>query len=182
MKAAYKGLAVALIHILIVLSLGGKLLHDRATRPRVWVRTGSVDPDLPIRGRYLTLSVEVHCPELERDKSVPTPSGGLGGVIGRAVESHGGSVELAVENGELVAHKTERYTGMFVNSWGQRNSGDLFLLSPPVVFFIPEHAETPRLGGGTELWAEVTVPKKGPPRPIQLAVKRGDQWTPLTYR
>jgi hypothetical protein len=70
---------------------------------------------------------------------------------------------------------------MIWNRLQNRGNGNL-LLSPPVVFFIPEHAETPRLGGGSELWAEVTVPKKGPPRPIQLAVKRGDQWTPLTYR
>ena len=60
MKTLQKGLAVAVIQILIVLSVGGKLLYDRATRPRVWVRTASIDPDLPIRGRYLTLNLEVH--------------------------------------------------------------------------------------------------------------------------
>jgi hypothetical protein len=171
MKAAYKGLAVALIHILIVLSLGGKLLHDRATRPRIWVRTASFDPDLPIRGRYLTLSLEVHAPELVQPQDPQHP--GL---------YSGGYVDLAVENGQLVAHRSEAATGMMIwNRLQNRGNGNL-LLSPPVVFFIPEHAETPRLGGGSELWAEVTVPKKGPPRPIQLAVKRGDQWTPLTYR
>jgi len=170
MKAAYKGLAVALIHILIVLSLGGKLLHDRATRPRIWVRTASFDPDLPIRGRYLTLSLEVHAPELQQqDPKNP----GL---------YPGGYVDLAVENGQLVAHRSEAATGMMIwNRLQNRGNGNL-LLSPPVLFFIPEHAVTPRLGAGTELWAEVTVPKKGPPRPIQLAVKHGDQWTPLTYR
>lgn len=52
-----KGLIVALLHVLIVLSLGGKLLYDRATRPRVWARTGSIDPDMPIRGRYFTLNL-----------------------------------------------------------------------------------------------------------------------------
>jgi hypothetical protein len=172
MKAAYKGLAVALIHILIVLSLGGKLLHDRATRPRIWVRTASFDPDLPIRGRYLTLSLEVHAPEPAQPQDPKYP--GL---------YSGGYVDLAVENGQLVAHRSESATGMMINSWRLQNRGNGNpLLSPPVVFFIPEHAETPRLGAGAELWAEVTVPKKGPPRPLQLAVKRGDQWTPLTYR
>jgi len=29
---------------------------------------------------------------------------------------------------------------------------------------------------------EVTVPKTGPPRPIQLAIKRGDTFTPLGIR
>jgi hypothetical protein len=93
-------------------------------------------------------------------------------------------VDLAVENGQLVAHKTERSTGMTINSWGwQRNrGGDISVLSSPVVFFLPEHAEGPRPDRNTELWAEVTVPKKGPPRPIQLAIKRGNEWMPLTYR
>jgi hypothetical protein len=176
MKTLQKGLAVAIIHILIVLSLGGKLLYDRAHRPRVWVRTGSVDPDLPIRGRYFTLNLEVHSADFK-----PGPQGPR---VFKSQQTYDpGYVELAVENAQLVAHKTDRPTGMTINSWTRpRNAGDdVFLLSSPVVFFIPEHAETPRLGGG-ELWAEVTVPKKGPPRPIQLAIKRGQKWIPLTYR
>jgi hypothetical protein len=178
MKPLQKGLAVAFIHILLVLSVGGKLLYDRATRPRVWVRTGSVDPDLPIRGRYFTLSLEVRAADFKPvDRSNP--------VFKTQPQTYDpGYVELAVENNELVAHKTDRPTGMMINSWGRQPSRgpDVFFLSSPVLFFIPEHAETPRLGSGAELWAEVTVPKKGPPRPIQLAIKRGVQWTPLTYK
>jgi len=34
-----------------------------------------------------------------------------------------------------------------------------------------------------ELWGEVTIPKKGPPRPIRLGVKKGDgPITPLELR
>src|SRR5262249_43097537 len=98
-----------------------------------------------------------------------------------------GNVELAVEDGQLVAHRANHPTGVYISPWDQprRNNlaSDVFLLSSSVVFFIPEHAEVPRLNRlNGELWAEVTIPRKGPPRPIQLAVKRGDQWTPLTYR
>ncbi len=152
MKTLQKGLAVAVIQILIVLSVGGKLLYDRATRPRVWVRTASVDPDLPIRGRYLTLSLEVHNAEPVQPQDPKHPG----------LYSGAYNVDLAVENGELVAHKTERPTGMTINSWGwQRNrGGDISVLSSPVVFFLPEHADAPRLGRDGELWAEVTVPKK----------------------
>ena len=168
MKSLQKGLAVAIIHILIVLSLGGKLLYDRAHRPRVWVRTGSVDPDLPIRGRYFTLNLEVHSADFN-----PEPPYRPGVNLPQTYDP--GYVELAVESGQLVAHKTDRPTEMAIDSWSrQRSRGNqTFLLSSPVVFFIPEHAETPRLGPGVELWAEVTLPKKGPPRPIQLAIKRG---------
>ncbi len=178
MKPLQKGLAVAFIHILIVLSLGAKLLYDRATRPRVWVRTGQVDPDLPIRGRYFTLNLEVRAADF-------TPTGQQRAVVKTPQPTYDpGYVELAVENNELVAHKTDRPTGILINPWGrQPNRGpDVFFLSSPVLFFVPEHAETPRVGAGGELWAEVTVPRKGPPRPIQLAIKRGNAWTPLTYR
>jgi len=57
--ALRKGLLVALLHVAIVASLGAKLMVDRATRPRVWARTAPVDPDLPIRGRYVRLQIEV---------------------------------------------------------------------------------------------------------------------------
>ncbi|HEY2390938.1 MAG TPA: hypothetical protein VGK22_07165 [Candidatus Angelobacter sp.] len=184
MKPFYKGLAIALIHVLIVLSLGGKLLYDRATRPRVWVRTASADPDLPIRGRYVALNLEVRSQDPSQPPDLSHPG----------LYSGGSYVDLAVENGQLIAHKTDRRTGMMINAWGWSRNGDksLFLLSPPVDFFLPEHAEMPNLGlnnqrlgnqrSGNELWVEVTVPKKGPPRPIQLAIKRGNEWMPLTYR
>lgn len=181
MKPLYKGIAVALIHILIVLSLGAKLLYDRHHRPRIWVRTGQVDPDLPIRGRYLTLSLQVHTSDFQLDPKQPFAFKSKNGY-------EPGYVELSVENGQLVAHKADHPTGLFISPWGQQRTrnnlpSDVFLLSSPVLFFIPEHAELPRLNNLTdELWAEVTIPRKGPPRPIQLAIKRDGQWFPLTYK
>lgn len=174
MKTFSKSLMVALLQVAIVLSLGGRLLYDRAHRPRIWVKTGSIDPELPIRGRYLTLNLEVYAPEFasssarnERQAYAWQP------------------IELAAENGELVAHKTDKQTGMSLATWGRRpnqSNFDLYFLWPSVAFFLPEHAEVPRIKSGEELWAEVTIPRKGPPRPIQLAIKRGTEWNPLTYR
>jgi hypothetical protein len=57
MTLRQKGLMLAAIHCLMVLSLSGKLLLDRATCPRVWVRTAPYDPTLPLRGRYLSLQL-----------------------------------------------------------------------------------------------------------------------------
>src|SRR4029079_12082026 len=57
MTLLQKGLLVAGLHCVMVLSLTGKLLYDRATYPRVWVRTARWDPNLPIRGRYLALQL-----------------------------------------------------------------------------------------------------------------------------
>jgi hypothetical protein len=166
MNTLSKGVAVAVVHLLIVTSLGGKLLYDRAYRPRVWVKTGSIDPDLPIRGRYLTLRLQVQAPWF---------SAGPNGYARDAVR-------LEAENGSLVAYKSESNTGLSISSWNRRAIGDAIYLDPSVAFFLPEHAEFPRIRPGEELWAEVTIPRKGPPRPIQLALKRGTEWKPLSYR
>jgi hypothetical protein len=56
-------------------------------------------------------------------------------------------------------------------------------LSRPVDFYISEHAADPtRLKAGQELWIEVTVPPKGPPRPLQLALKDNGAWKPLAFQ
>jgi uncharacterized membrane-anchored protein len=167
MKISYKGLIVALLHVAIVLSLGGKLLYDRATRPRVWVKTVSIDPDLPVRGRYLTLNLQAHAPWLKSGKDV-----------------YYQPVQLAMVNGELVASQSDANTGMSVSFFRSMRQlpDDLVAINPPVAFFLPEHANAPSARRGEELWAEVTIPKKGPPRPIQLALKDSSGWHPLNVR
>jgi hypothetical protein len=55
-------------------------------------------------------------------------------------------------------------------------------LTEPVDFYIAEHAKNPTwLKHSQELWIEVTVPPKGPPRPLQLALKDNGSWKPLAY-
>jgi hypothetical protein len=111
--ARLKGLIVCALHVAIVSSLGVKLLIDRATRPRMWVHVLPVDPDLPMRGRYVRL----------------------------------------------------RTVGPDASQ---------------IAFFVPEHIPDPSVrAAGEELWAEVTIPRKGPPRPIRLAVKKDGVLTPL---
>lgn len=160
-----KGMAAAVLHLAIILSLGGKLLYDRSHCPRVWVATEWVDPDLPIRGRYVTLRLRV-----QRLGSNPPNS---------ALED----VRLAVKNNQLVAFKSEVPTGLSLSYWPGSVPPISSVLNEPVPFFIPEHAQTPfPPRAGEELWVEVTVPRKGRPRPIQLAVKRGTEWHPLNLR
>lgn len=160
-----KALIVTLLHLALVLSVGGKLLYDRTTRPRVWVRTASYDPDLPIRGRYITLNLEVNAPWYnEKDNQ--------------------NDVKLSVVNGKLIATQTGADTGLTVSKgWLFRSSTQTAILNPQLAFFIPEHAEIGfNRRSGDELWAEVTIPKKGPPRPIQLAIKNGKEWKPLDLK
>ena len=49
------------------------------------------------------------------------------------------------------------------------------MVDQAVAYFIPEHIPDPSIrAAGEDLWVEVTVPNKGPPRPIRLGVKKGE--------
>lgn len=54
-----RGLALALGQGALLLLLGGQMLLERTIRPRGWALTQPVDPQLPIRGRYVALRVVV---------------------------------------------------------------------------------------------------------------------------
>lgn len=152
MKPAYRGIALALLQCLIVLSAYGKYTLDRERLPRVWAKTGPVDPNLPLRGRYLSLRLEV---ETDSDATQVYAVGG----------------HLAVRDGRLFV---ERDTAPYNSSTHVRivRAGGQWSLMEPVAFFLPEHAADPsRLPAGKELWVEVSVPRKGPPRPIRLEVR-----------
>jgi hypothetical protein len=162
-SALRRGLIVAALHVAIVSSLGVKLLVDRQTRPRVWARVAPVDPDLPVRGRYVRLRIE-------------------GALADGAGAAQGLPVTLGVRDGALVFVPA---TGADSRTLSARSrlvdSGrTAVVLDQPIAFFIAEHARDPSiLASGEELWAEVTLPRRGGPRPIRLAVKKDGVLTPL---
>ncbi len=160
MTAWTKGLVVAALHIALVGALGAKLLADRTTLPRVWVEVAPYDPNLPIRGRYVRLQVKAEA------RGFGEPAGDVGYGRGR----------LTVEGSRLVATPAESGAGHHV-ILRQENGRLVAVLSTPVAFFITEHAVDPSSRPG--LMAEVTVPRKGPPRPIRLGVREGERITPL---
>ncbi|HEV3333345.1 MAG TPA: hypothetical protein VG096_20300 [Bryobacteraceae bacterium] len=153
MKPVHRGIAVAVLQCLIVLSLAGKYAIDRQSLPRVWVKTAPVDPNLPIRGRYVSLRLPVDGPS-----SLPDSSS---------------QARLSVQNGHLTA--TPATSGVSIFGWrGQ------WILTEPVAFFISEGIPDPsRRALGEELWVEVSVPPQGIPRPLRLGVKRDGVLTPL---
>jgi hypothetical protein len=163
------------LQLALVASLGAKYSVDRARFPRVWAQTAAYDPDLPIRGRYLSVRLRVNADRVFAGSEVP--NGNLN------FWNDQRDVYLRAEDGHLVALPAPRPTGLRVTRWKTRN-GDLVAgITEPVNYFLPEHATDPsRRQPGEELWIEVTVPKKGPPRPIRLAVKRGDTLTPLEIK
>jgi hypothetical protein len=66
-KLGYRRIAVAVVQRLIVLSLAGKYAFHRERLPRVWVKATAVDPNLPIRGRYVSLRLQVDGPPQATD-------------------------------------------------------------------------------------------------------------------
>lgn len=125
MKLFQKGLILAGIQCLMVLSLTGKLLYDRASCPRVWVRTARWDPNLPIRGRYLALQLTPTAGEPYYDRT----------------------------NAQRVLFFVPERTQAFEKEMFQRNA--------------------------PEVWAEVTIPHAGPPRPIRLGFKKEGNIDPI---
>jgi len=166
MKPWAKGLIIAAVHVGLVVSLGAKMLYDRAMRPRVWTLAVPYDPNLPIRGRYVSLQLVVDPKGIEE----PNPE--------RGVQSQQ-SVILSVHNNKLVAEATPQ--GRSYNpsdlrvEFIKRQDKKLAVLKQRVAFFITEHILDPSLRPpGEELWVEVTIPKKGPPRPIRMGVQKTD--------
>jgi hypothetical protein len=166
MKSWAKCLVIAAVHVGLVASLGAKFLYDRTTRPRVWALTAPYDPNLPIRGRYVSLQLVVE----PRGIRETTPGPG---------QQPSQSAVLRVEGGRLVAEAEPMEKGFDPSAlhvrFIQRQDQKLAVLGQPVAFFITEHIPDPsRRAVGEELWVEVTIPKKGPPRPIRLGVKKDD--------
>ena len=154
-----KGLLLALLQGGLLLCLGGQLLLDRATRPRGWILTQPVDPHLPIRGRYVNLTLLVPAPERPAGQDIPWS---------------GERVVLRSEAGQVRADTAGSTTPL---SWSLTATpeGERWRLGPSVAFFIPPGVADPsRRPPGEQLWVEVTLPAQGAPRPIRLGVKRGD--------
>ena len=173
MSGMGRGVLIAVIHVVIVASLGAKLLVDRAMRPRVWARVAPIDPNLPIRGRYVRLRLEVEASgELRQyatgTKGAPAPGWQMGVPVALSVRDGRLIAAPATSSSKLTARVTDR------------NGERVAMLDEPIAYFIPEHVADPsRRRPGEELWVEVTVPGAGAPRPIQLGVKRDGVLTPL---
>ncbi|HUB52770.1 MAG TPA: hypothetical protein VL986_11500 [Terracidiphilus sp.] len=188
-KVSGAAVAVLVVQLALVLSIAAKYLYERETCPRVWARAIAYDPEMPMRGRYLSAQLEVDgCGStLPSAAHAEFPRDVSGAVRPGPYKVRGGPLsfyaKLGVENNRLVAKWLE---GEWVQADGMEvwaNDGtpcDRMHLKEATDFFLPEHAPDPMaLKRGQELWIEVTLPPEGPPRPIQLAVKDNGVWKPL---
>ena len=191
-RLTLSGVSVALLilQLAIVSSIAAKYLFERWRCPRVWTRASAFDPNLPMRGRYLSLQLTVDgcqstLPSAKRGIFPRDYSGALkpGPFVlgGQPVDFR---ARLKVQNNRLIALRIEGQEDLTMGEEVSAASGtpcDQMRLESPVDFYIAEQAQSPLpLKPGQELWIEVTVPHKGPPRPIQLALKDNGAWHPLS--
>jgi hypothetical protein len=159
------GLAVAVLHVALLGSLGLKLRVDRSRFPHAWARTAPFDPSTPLRGRYVRLAVEIPLAGAPLVPPYTEPGVELRAVKDRVL-------------GEI--DSTRRIPRVRVRSGDATSTA---LLADPVAFFIPEHVPDPSIRPRSEeLWVELTLPPGKWPRPIRLGVMRSGKLTPLELR
>ena len=165
-------LLIAGIQAALMLLIGLQFWFDRQTSPRAWVPTEPVDPNLPIRGRYITLNMVV--PFFPTSSDVSTLD-----LIGSWQH-----VRLRVEAYRLEA--VQKGSSKVNNHGGKiRLSEGLLVVNPgpDLAFFIPPDVKDPSIRpDGSTLWVEVTLPGLGAPRPIRLGIEKDGQIEPLVLR
>jgi hypothetical protein len=196
MTFARTSIAVLTIQLALVSSIAAKYLYQRSVCPRVWARAVAFDPEMVMRGRYLSTQLKIDACGVTQ----PSDQSRQGTrALPIEIDRHGNMTEnssrylfatLGARNGRLVVQR-------FSDKEYDRNSQEVLVkrdaagcaeatLQQPVDFYLPGHAIDPqatRRSSGQELWVEVTIPPVGPPRPLGLAIKSGDgHWQPLIYR
>ena len=185
-------LVLLVFQLALVSTIAAKYFYQRWACPRVWTRAAAIDPQLPMRGRYLALNLTVDgCQStLPSAKNANFPRDFSGAVKPGPYVLRPNDVDfhanLKVVNNTLVAVRIE---GTEDATAGEEVVGtasspcNQMQLASSTDFFISDTAQSPLpLKPGQELWIEVTVPPKGPPRPIQLALKDNGAWKPLNLR
>ena len=159
---ARRGLLLGAFQGLLLLSLVGSLGLERWQRPRAWGLVTPMDPQLPIRGRYLNLQLAVPAPGL--DPQTPT------------------LVRLVARRGRLLAQGADRPGDgdLLAARLVEGARGREVVLLEPLAFFLPPEAPDPsQTNRDGPLWVEVTLPQRGPPRPIRLGRQRNGAMVPL---
>jgi len=184
-----RAIAIAAVHVLLISSLGAKLLYDRRSCPQAWFKTRQYDPNLPIRGRYMSLQVEVRDPRSPDEVESKFGSEIRGQENSRKQFAWHGPFDFGHECGSI-AVRDGVPMAVFEPEGPSRNCDNLTFsrqrfegagettlrVNEPVLFFVPDTAQLPApTRDQTELWVLATIPRTGPPRAIALGVKKAGE-------
>lgn len=178
-----KGAVVLAAQLVLVLSVAAKFAWERHVCPMVWTRTYQVDPSLPLRGRYLSLTMTASACGLPngteefqyglnaRHEWAQTPA-------------QGWRVHTIAQNGQLtmVPAPEDDSANAQQALLGKGAPCQEARLQEPIDYFVSDKATVPPLRAGEAMWVLVTVPPSGPPRPVQLAISDGQSFHPLHLR
>ncbi len=194
---ALSGTVIALIAIQLALvsTFAARYLYQRWTCPLAWTRTVGADPEASAHGRYLSVRLTVDgCQSTLPSAKLATFPRDVNGAVkpgpfalrSQSSQTAYFNAYLRVVNNKLVAVRVEGQEDETAGEGITAMPGtpcDQMSLDAPVEFHLLKHTYSPLpLNPGQELWVEVTVPPKGPPRPVQVALKQDGIWKPLAYQ
>jgi hypothetical protein len=194
MNMSRRGIVLVVVQCVLVLSTAGKYLWERHTCPAVWSRVELFNQDrLQVMARdpddrYMEVQLladacglPARTPEEESDINLAEEERGI-------YERHPvrkDRVRTIARDGKLMVEEAETpavHDGQQMY-WDLRRPCTEARLLEIVKFYVPSAEAMPtQLKSGDSVWALVTVPKQGPPRPIKLAVSDATGFHPLDMK
>jgi hypothetical protein len=175
----------------LVLATAGKYLWERHTRPMVWARTQVFNEQaLPFTAhdpedRYFGVQLMADACGLPPRPSEQEPDFNVVPENQFVQKSHpvrNDRVRTAAKDGKLTVVEAEGVNTSDTQQiqWDLRKPCTAVRLLDIVTFYVPAGSAMPtQLKPGETVWALVTVPKQGPPRPVELAVSDAKGFHPL---
>lgn len=199
MRVAFRGTALLALQAVLVLSTAGKYEWEKHTRPMVWTQvqpfgvwalpgmaSSATNDGTDAEDRYMQVQLTADAcglppkpPENATDYSQPQKPGS--GIF-PTYPQRNASVKTVAKNGKLVAVEIEgaHIHGTEQLEWDMRKPCNQARLLEIVKFYVPKESAMPKnLKSGQTVWALVTVPEQGPPRPIELAISDATGFHPL---
>jgi hypothetical protein len=191
MTQAKRGAILLAVQCALVLTTAGKYLWERHTRPEVWTRVqlynvqelsysarNPNDRYMPVQLLADACTLPPRPSEQEFDFNVSmNKSGGFPKYPARK-----DVVRTAARDGKLIVVEANgiRKSDTQELIWDLRKPCTDARLPDIIKFYVPSNDALPtKLKPGQTVWALVTVPDQGPPRPIELALSDASSFHPL---
>jgi len=194
MTRAMRGVVLAAVQVVLVLTTAGKYLWERHTCPEVWTRVElfneqnlrfiAQDP----ANRYMQVqlladacSLPLRTPEQESDINILEENRG----IYKTHPERKDSVRATARDGKLIVVESEGIHARDAQEiiWDMRKPCTEARLPDIMQFYVASTTAMPeKLQPGQTVWALVTVPQQGRPRPIELAISDATGFHPLDQR